>query len=227
MSATCTEDGEEVYECARCDAKNVVRLPALGHQFQEATCFQPKTCLRCKATSGAPLGHLVKFGICGRCGNEVENAPRSAEIAAENARHEEALSEINAEYAEIDSTEASAKAVFTRYSESYPPKYTSIEYYGFYADARLRLMNLQSEYQYLSPNDPYYQTKKVQLESDMEYYAMLKARYDPCPTPQVSMSGRKRGDLPMMKNWPKRMPFTNPISPPSTINTAERQIPSG
>ncbi len=177
-AATCTEDGEEVYECTRCDAKNVVRLPALGHQFQEATCLQPKICVRCRATNGAPLGHLVKFGICGRCGNEVENAPRSAEIAAENARHEEALAEINAEYAEIDSMEDSAKPVFTRYNEPFPPKKTSMEYYNLYLDWSYSLSEAQINYRYLNPSDPNYEIKKAQQESWIEDCAYGKARYE-------------------------------------------------
>ena len=177
-AATCTEDGEEVYECTRCDAKNVVRLPALGHQFQEATCLQPKTCVRCKATSGEALGHLVKFGICSRCGNEVENAARSSEIAAENTRHAEVLSEIDAEYAEIETMEASARAVFTRYSESFPPRKTSVEYFRLYLDYDRYLSEAQINYRYLNPNDPNYQTEKVQLESWIEDCAELKERYE-------------------------------------------------
>lgn len=69
--ATCTEDGNiAYYVCSGCskwfeDATgnveitdhNSVVLGHLGHDWADATCTAPKTCSRCDATEGTPLGH--------------------------------------------------------------------------------------------------------------------------------------------------------------------------
>ena len=69
--ATCTEDGNKAYYvCSGCskwfedatgnveitDHSSVV-IEALRHDFAPATCTAPKTCSRCGATEGTPLGH--------------------------------------------------------------------------------------------------------------------------------------------------------------------------
>lgn len=69
--ATCTEDGNKAYYvCSGCskwfedatgnveitDHSSVV-LGHLGHDWVAATCTAPKTCSRCDATEGTPLGH--------------------------------------------------------------------------------------------------------------------------------------------------------------------------
>ena len=69
--ATCTEDGNKAYYvCSGCskwfedatgnveitDHSSVV-LGHLGHDWVAATCTTPKTCSRCDATEGTPLGH--------------------------------------------------------------------------------------------------------------------------------------------------------------------------
>lgn len=69
--ATCTEDGNKAYYvCSGCskwfedatgnveitDHSSVV-LGHLGHDWADATCTAPKTCSRCGATEGTPLGH--------------------------------------------------------------------------------------------------------------------------------------------------------------------------
>jgi len=51
---------------------------ALGHDWIEATCTEPKTCSRCGVTDGEPLGHessvvlCVDDGICTRCGEQIK-----------------------------------------------------------------------------------------------------------------------------------------------------------
>lgn len=70
-SATCTEDGNTAYYvCSGCskwfeDATGNVEITDhssvvighLGHDWVAATCTTPKTCSRCDATEGTPLGH--------------------------------------------------------------------------------------------------------------------------------------------------------------------------
>ena len=69
--ATCTEDGNTAYYvCSGCskwfeDATGNVEITDhssvvighLGHDWVAATCTTPKTCSRCDATEGTPLGH--------------------------------------------------------------------------------------------------------------------------------------------------------------------------
>lgn len=69
--ATCTEDGNiAYYVCSGCskwfeDATgnveitdhNSVVIGHPGHDWKDATCTAPKTCSRCDATEGTPLGH--------------------------------------------------------------------------------------------------------------------------------------------------------------------------
>ncbi len=38
------------------------------HTWSSATCTEPKTCVKCKETSGKALGHTTDSGICSRCG---------------------------------------------------------------------------------------------------------------------------------------------------------------
>ena len=48
MSYTCTDCGHSYYEDV---------VPALGHDWADATCTQPMTCDRCGVTQGSALGH--------------------------------------------------------------------------------------------------------------------------------------------------------------------------
>lgn len=55
---TCTEQGYDLYTCARCgDSYETNFTEALGHNWVDATCTTPKTCSRCDATEGEALGH--------------------------------------------------------------------------------------------------------------------------------------------------------------------------
>ncbi len=64
--ATCTENGQKTYTCA-CGDTYTDTITAIGHNYTEATCTAPKTCTRCKATSGEALGHTTGSVKCSRC----------------------------------------------------------------------------------------------------------------------------------------------------------------
>lgn len=49
------------------------------HEFSNATCTKPKTCVSCGETEGTPLGHTVEIGTCERCG-EQQNYDLVAQI---------------------------------------------------------------------------------------------------------------------------------------------------
>ena len=82
VDATCEEDGKKAYYvCDDCgkwfwDAegaveitdKNSVVIPALNHDWKDATCEAPKTCGNCGETEGDALGHDYNEGVCGNCG---------------------------------------------------------------------------------------------------------------------------------------------------------------
>ena len=40
------------------------------HEWQDATCTQPKTCIHCGLTEGDPRGHSVRIGTCPVCGEK-------------------------------------------------------------------------------------------------------------------------------------------------------------
>ena len=42
------------------------------HQWEEATCDQPKTCSKCGETEGEALGHTTDAGLCTRCNGLLE-----------------------------------------------------------------------------------------------------------------------------------------------------------
>lgn len=97
--ASCTTTGHCLYRCAKCGFEKEEITPRLehsfidtdcsspqvckicghtekplGHEWEEATCTQAKTCRRCNATSGEPLGHewaeasCTEAQTCKRCG---------------------------------------------------------------------------------------------------------------------------------------------------------------
>ena len=57
--ASCTADGTKTAKCDLCDATDTVtdEASALGHDWADATCTEPKTCSRCSSTEGDPNGH--------------------------------------------------------------------------------------------------------------------------------------------------------------------------
>ena len=72
---TCTDIGWNAYKtCTRCDYTTFVAIPATGHEWEGATCTQPRMCANCGLTEGEPLGHnwVEATGAtpktCTRCG---------------------------------------------------------------------------------------------------------------------------------------------------------------
>ncbi len=77
--ATCTKQGSYKYNyyCIICDKllkSDKVRVDALGHNWQDATCTTPKTCLTCGKTKGEAYGHTTGEAIL-----EVEYEPTCTE----------------------------------------------------------------------------------------------------------------------------------------------------
>lgn len=66
VDATCDNKGSKELVCT-CGETKTEDIAALGHDYADATCEDPKTCKRCNATLGSALGHTdgVK---CERCG---------------------------------------------------------------------------------------------------------------------------------------------------------------
>ena len=76
VAATCTTTGKtEGSHCSVCGTVLVAQeeVPALGHDWADATCEAPKTCKVCGATEGEALGHNYVDGICTGCGAEDPN----------------------------------------------------------------------------------------------------------------------------------------------------------
>ena len=66
---TCTAKGKTTYTSAAfnnkvfaAQTKTLEDVEALGHDWKEATCTEPKTCKRCKLTEGEALGHKWNGG---------------------------------------------------------------------------------------------------------------------------------------------------------------------
>ena len=55
--ASCTAAGKEARVCTKCGQTEDREIPALGHDWVDATCTEAKHCSRCSATEGEPLGH--------------------------------------------------------------------------------------------------------------------------------------------------------------------------
>lgn len=69
--ATCTSVGEYASVCKDCGTV-LTRgtVPALGHDWKDATCTDPKTCRVCGAKESEALGHDYSFwGVCKDCGH--------------------------------------------------------------------------------------------------------------------------------------------------------------
>ena len=59
-AATCTTDGSRLLQCKKCGYETTISVPALNHDWQDATCTTPKTCKRCGKTSGQ-IEHKYKL----------------------------------------------------------------------------------------------------------------------------------------------------------------------
>ena len=87
--ATCIAAGLNLLECNKCGEQRTKTVPATGHNWDDATCNDAKTCKTCKITEGDPLGHdysaevtleatCLVDGIekhtCARCSDSYETA---------------------------------------------------------------------------------------------------------------------------------------------------------
>lgn len=68
--ASCKEDGIVEYTCSICGNSYRETTPA-GHEWKNASCTEPKTCMDCGATEGSALGHTTNDGICARCNKNI------------------------------------------------------------------------------------------------------------------------------------------------------------
>ena len=57
VDATCLSEGKIVQQCSLCDNETIEILPMLEHQWQDANCVTPKTCILCNSTEGAITEH--------------------------------------------------------------------------------------------------------------------------------------------------------------------------
>ena len=85
--ATCTEDGEARSYCSVCETEIYKVLSSPGHDWDDATCTTPKTCIVCEVTEGNALGHSYNSVVteptctaqgytthtCSRCRNSYKD----------------------------------------------------------------------------------------------------------------------------------------------------------
>lgn len=64
VSATCTKEGYTLHSCSCGKSYKDNTVKALGHDYEAATCQNPKTCKRCNATSGKATAHSYVGGDC-------------------------------------------------------------------------------------------------------------------------------------------------------------------
>ena len=109
VEPTCTEAGQEVYECD-CGDSYAQPIPARGHAYAAETVpagcgddgYTLYTCQNCgqsyKADVVPALGHAFENGVCTRCG-KTEAAPEEAEAGPEDAepKQQSAPEEVRAE----------------------------------------------------------------------------------------------------------------------------------
>ncbi|MBQ8341609.1 MAG: hypothetical protein IJY22_04425 [Clostridia bacterium] len=62
--ATCTAAGAKEHTCRFCGSVETVTVPALSHDWKEASCTEPKTCKLCAATEGEAPGHIGGVATC-------------------------------------------------------------------------------------------------------------------------------------------------------------------
>lgn len=85
--AGCSAAGLKILQCDKCGEHTKV-IPAIGHQWKNASCTEPKTCTRCNKQEGDALGHDyeekvtqaatctasgIKTYTCTRCNDSYED----------------------------------------------------------------------------------------------------------------------------------------------------------
>ena len=64
ISPNCVEEGYTLWYCLCEDSYKEAFTPAVGHQWNKATCAAPKTCAICGVTEGTALDHSWKDATC-------------------------------------------------------------------------------------------------------------------------------------------------------------------
>lgn len=74
--ATCTSEGLQIAPCAVCGKEIDSQVIPITHSWEEATCYESKTCKICNTKEGSALGHnwigatCARPKYCSRCGLE-------------------------------------------------------------------------------------------------------------------------------------------------------------
>ncbi len=69
---SCETVGLTQSTCNRCGAEFTEEIPALGHDYNAASCTEPQICNRCGAQGQGALGHQDDgSGFCGNCGEQL------------------------------------------------------------------------------------------------------------------------------------------------------------
>ena len=74
--ANCTQGGYTTYTCACGESYADAETEALGHDWQEATCTEPRSCKRCGAIDGMAKGHTWDSGKVTKEPTEKENGEK-------------------------------------------------------------------------------------------------------------------------------------------------------
>lgn len=125
--ATCTESGRKERVCS-CGEKETQAIAALGHNWSNATCQKPKTCLRCGSTEGSTTSHSTRQGYCSICGNFI------------NDLHDQALV-FGTCVDEMSSANVSANFAYERGDLA-----TAIQYLNVFADNISEMFKMYSQY---------------------------------------------------------------------------------
>ena len=64
IEATCLSEGKIVQQCTLCDNTTEEPLPLLEHEWKDANCLTPKTCILCGTTEGTIAGHIWLDATC-------------------------------------------------------------------------------------------------------------------------------------------------------------------
>ncbi|MBE6529381.1 MAG: hypothetical protein E7680_02110 [Ruminococcaceae bacterium] len=82
--ATCTEEGEKKIACVECGNELTRTIPAMGHNWKEATCTEPKKCTVCGITDGEAAGHVFVNCVCLRCNEKLGLVVNMTDFSSSN-----------------------------------------------------------------------------------------------------------------------------------------------
>ncbi len=89
-NASCTENGDMLYICSKCDVSYMEEIPAFGHDAYPATCEEPGVCGNCSQIAEEALGHSFEGDVCQNCGmSEAEIEAMKKPIPTESTEETE------------------------------------------------------------------------------------------------------------------------------------------